>query len=279
MDISLVVCTRNRAAQLADALPYFARLRTGVSWEIVFVYTGSGDATPEMLAAFIGSSGLNARMTEEPRFGLSVARNTGWRQASGKLVVFTDDDCYPAPDYLDRISRCFSETDLGYLGGRVLRFDRNDYEITVQESEHRLDIPPRSFVPPGLVHGANMTVRRDVLERLCGFDERLGAGTKLCSGEDVDILGRASALGLRGAYDPRPLVYHHHRRSKPEELMRLMECYDIGRGAYYAKALMDRRMRWNYLWPVLRKIGGNIWRGEYAVMQREFHGAWKYIVG
>ena len=120
---------------------------------------------------------------------------------------------------------------------------------------------------------------RLVLESAGDFDERLGAGTPLQCGEDVDALARVSALGFPGAYDPRPTVFHHHRRSKPEEVDRLMAGYDVGRGAYFAKALMHRRTRRAFLWPVLRKIGGNFLRCDFAVMRRECYGAWKYVVG
>ena len=92
-------------------------------------------------------------------------------------------------------------------------------------------------------------------------------------------MSRASALGLRGVYDPRPVLFHHHRRSRPEEVKPWLAAYDIGRGAYYAKALLDRDRRWIYLWPTLRRLGGNLWRGNFAATRREFRGAWRYLFG
>jgi GT2 family glycosyltransferase len=276
--ITLVVCTRNRAAQLALALPYFAKLETGERWELVLVDNGSTDATAGVLAAFARGSGLEVSVIGEPRTGLAAARNAGWRRARGAIVAFTDDDCYPVADYLEQVLRCFAGADLGYLGGRVLLYDRNDYPITIKTSEAREDLPPRSFLPAGVIHGANFAVRRDVLEALGGFDERFGAGSGLESAEDIDLVARASAAGWRGAYDPRPVVYHHHRRSKPEDIRRLKAMYDVGRGAFYAKAVLDRRMRRPYLWPVVRRIGGNVARRDFGVLGRELLGAWKFVV-
>src|SRR3546814_9709199 len=66
-----------------------------------------------------------------------------------------------------------------------------------------------------------------------------GAGTPFAC-EDVDALARAAAAGWRGAYDPRPLVYHHHGRKTREDALRLRRVYDTARGAYYAKCIMDR---------------------------------------
>lgn len=278
LDISVVVCTRNRAAQLADALPHFARLQSEASWEIVFVDNGSTDASPGLLDAFAKSSGLNIRVVEEPRAGLSVARNAGWRSAGGSVVAFTDDDCYPAPDHIERLRRCFSDADLGYLGGRVLRFDPADCLLSIQPLDRRVDIPPRSFVAPGFILGANLAFRREILERLDGFDEKLGAG-RLYGGEDDDIVARASALGITGAYHPGPTVFHHHRRSQPEQVKPMLAGFDMARGAFYAKMLANRPTRRIYLWPALRRTAGSIWRRDFAVMARELRGAWRYFVG
>jgi hypothetical protein len=279
MDVSLILCTKNRARQLADALPHYARLKASASWEAILVNNGSTDATAEVLASFAKSVPTEVVLLDETKVGVSAARNTGRKAARGNVIAFTDDDCYPAADYIDQIHRCFAEADLGYLGGRVLLFDRKDLPITIQPLEHRVDIPPHSFIRMGLIHGANMAFRRDVLERVGDFDERMGPGSELHCGEDNDILTRASSLGYAGAYDPRPMLYHHHRRSTREEFDRLMARYDVGRGAYFAKALMDRRRRWVHLWPAVRKIGGNIRRREFSVMRREFQGAWKYVLG
>jgi GT2 family glycosyltransferase len=138
------------------------------------------------------------------------------------------------------------------------------------------DIPPRSFLRAGVVHGANMAFRREVLQQIGDFDERLGPGA-VVYGEELDLLARASAEGFRGAYDPRPVVFHHHRRSSREDVRRLMAIYDLGRGAYYARAVTDPRMCRAFLWPVIRRILGNLRRLDFGVMWREFHGAWKYL--
>src|SRR5262245_42930880 len=92
-DISLVIPTRNRAAQLADTLPHLERLQTRASWEMIIVDNASTDGTYELLSRFAASR-ANTKVLREPKVGAAAARNAGWRAAEGRIVTFTDDDCY-----------------------------------------------------------------------------------------------------------------------------------------------------------------------------------------
>jgi GT2 family glycosyltransferase len=175
--------------------------------------------------------------------GLGRARNLGWRTARGEVVSFTDDDCYPDPDFLTSVLDAFRPNPLlGFLGGKILLYDPTDYKITIQEHDRNESLPPGSFIPAGLIQGANFSLRRAALEAVHGFDEMFGAGA-LFSCEDIDIVARVSAAGWEGAYDPAPLVYHHHGRKTDADASRLMRQYDRGRGAYYAKCLLNPVLR------------------------------------
>ncbi len=249
MDISLVICTRNRASQLSEALRRLERIETAIPWELVIVDNGSTDSTRSVLREFQSRGGLHARaiVTFEGLPGLGRARNTGWRTASGRIIAFSDDDCYPQEDYISRMMECFAEREIGFIGGRVLLFDSTDIRLTIQELGERVELLPRTFIRAGLIQGANFAVRREVLEAVGGFDDRFGAGTPFAC-EDVDLLARASALGWKGAYDPRPVVYHHHgRKSWRFEGRRLLKVYDVARGAYYTKTILNRPMSRVYL--------------------------------
>jgi glycosyltransferase involved in cell wall biosynthesis len=253
MRLSVVVCTRNRASQLRACLDSIGGLSVAVPWELVVVDNGSTDETADVLRRF-GRVFLHPlTVVEEPHPGLGRARNRGWRATAGELIAFTDDDCYPADDYLSQIVACFEDSRLGFVGGRVLLFDPTDFPMTIQELDHRVEIDPKTFIRAGLIHGANFAFRREVLEAIGGFDDGFGAGTPFCC-EDVDALARAAASGWRGAYDPRPLVYHHHRRKTRDEAMRLKRAYDVGRGVYYVKSILDPVMRWRYFRSWLRRI-------------------------
>jgi GT2 family glycosyltransferase len=271
MRLSVVVCTRGRPAQLRVCLDRFRTLAGNAAWELVVVDNGSGDGTSDVLHSYAREAPHPLKLLEEPKPGLGGARNRGWRGAAGELIAFTDDDCYPAKDYLDRLVRCFEDSSLGFVGGRVLLFDPTDFPITIQELDHRVEIEPHAFVPAGLIHGANFAFRREVLEAIGGFDPGFGAGTPFAC-EDVDALGRAAASGWPGAYDPGPVVYHHHGRKTPEAL-RLRRVYALGRGAYYAKSLLDPAMRMRYLRRWLRLMATQSPRRTV----RELRGALAYL--
>jgi glycosyltransferase involved in cell wall biosynthesis len=275
--ISVVVCTRNRVEKLRRAMEAAHELTFPLAWELVIVDNGSTDGTDALLSDFRSEAKIPFRVVVEPRPGLAKARNAGWRAARGDLVAFTDDDCYPASDWLEQLHLCFSETDIGFLGGRVLLYDARDYPITIQESQRRVEVAPGSLIRTGLIHGANFAFKRAVLAEIGGFDPLFGVGACLVSGEDCDALARASFSGHRGAYDPRPVVYHHHGRRTPKDVSDLHVGYDIGRGAYYVKGLLDARMRSAFLRDWASRLYRDIRHRNIQRIGRELKGAARYL--
>jgi len=241
--ISVIICTRNRLDKLRRCLAAFGKIKTEHQWELVVVDNGSTDSTAEYLASLPAHiAGATVRTVREPLPGLAIARNTGVGVSRGDIVAFTDDDCYVAPDYVDAMVRAFEDATIGFIGGRILLYDKNDLPITINESEEYSKILPRIFIGTGHVQGANMAFRRSTLERIGGFDEVfIGA----C--EDTDTIARASWAGIAGAYDPRPTVFHHHGRRTKDQQRQIWAFYDRGRGAYYAKHILNRASRPTYL--------------------------------
>lgn len=270
--ISVIVCTRNRADRLAPFFESVRRLELSEPWQLVLVDSASTDSTHEQLRRFADSFGPHCSVQRATRKGLGHARNVGLRAATAPIVAFFDDDCYAAPDYLAQVLTCFREQpSLGYLGGRIELFDPDDLPVTIKTSQQRQDFPARTLLRAGEIHGANMAFRRDFLQAIGGFDQDLGAGTPFPC-EDIDALARLSLAGAVGAYDPRPLVYHHHGRKSPKDFETLMQGYDAGRGAFFAKMLIFRR--WEYARPWLFRIRYQ----PLAVTRRELASACRWAV-
>lgn len=278
MTVSLVVCTRNRGARLGDFFTALTRLAPPPEgWELILVDNGSTDATADAIHRFAASVPFAVRYVRAATPGLSHARNAGLRHASGRIVAFTDDDCYPQPDYLRAIVDVFAQHRAGVIGGRVVLHDPADARVGVKDVDEGFDIPPKQFVRAGVMHGANMAVRRDVLEQIGGFDPLLGAGTRCVAGEDTDFVARAVWAGWTVRYDPRPVVAHHHGR-KGGDADRQRGAYDRGRGAYYGKWLLDRRARRTYLREWYLTLRRMIRKRDVGPFGRELAGAWRYLL-
>jgi glycosyltransferase involved in cell wall biosynthesis len=273
--VSIVVPTRNRAEHLAQTLPYYNLIHAKADWELIVVDNGSTDDTPNVLRAFEPQAQIKFLWLCEPLPGASRARNLGAKSARGQVIAFLDDDCYPRRDYVDALERSFSTLAIDYLAGRILLFDSHDAAITIQESLESRVFSPKSFIYPGIVHGANMALRREVMEETGGFDVQLGAGTEF-AGEDCDLLSRASALGFTGVYDPRPIVYHHHRRQSFDLVRQLAAYYDHGRGAYYMKGLKDPLLRRQAALMWFKSALRNAFNNHWGIIFRELQGAAHY---
>ena len=248
ISISAIVCTRNRLESLRRCIQTLALVKTAHDWELIIVDNGSNDGTSEMLASLpehVGSARL--KTVYEPKRGLAVARNAGVRQSSGKIIAFTDDDCYVAENYIDALMSSFATNpEIGFLGGRILLYDNADSRTTIQECQDYLYLKPKTFIAAHTVQGANMAFKKEVLDLIGGFNELFGAGTGIAC-EDTDAAAAALWAGVSGAYDPGPTVYHHHGRKTKTDLRPLWKFYEKGLGAYFMKYILRHDSRSEYL--------------------------------
>ncbi len=278
MKISMIVCTRNRASRLPRFLSAVAGLdRVPFVWELLIVDHASTDETGRLIQQFAASAAFPVRALRVAAGALSDAKNQAIAAARGEILAFTDDDCYPRSDYLLALADVFQANDVGVVGGRVVRHDPTDANVSIRDDDTAASIEPGTFVYPGTVHGANLALRREVLAAIGGFDPLLGPGTPCVAAEDIDLVARAVWAGWRARYDPAPVVSHHHGRKPGEEADRVRRGYDYGRGAYYTKFLLNWRARRVYLrgWYELSR------RGPRAVarqrVRRELAGGGRYL--
>ncbi|MDQ3503557.1 MAG: glycosyltransferase family 2 protein [Actinomycetota bacterium] len=213
--LCVVVATRDRAHLLAGLLDALGQVLRPTDEVLVVDSASRTDATARLCA----TRGVRVLRVTEP--GTSRARNAGWHATSAELVAFTDDDCRPQPGWAAALSDALSDRD--FVTGRVLPDRPVAVPISLLDDEHGRDLSERDVVG----HGANCAFRRELLERLGGFDERLGPGTALRAGEDGDLLLRALRLGARGRYEPTAVVVHRQWRSRAQAL-RLSFGYGLG---------------------------------------------------
>jgi glycosyltransferase involved in cell wall biosynthesis len=262
--VAVVVCSRDRAALLRDALAsVVAALRPG---DEAIVVDSASKGVGTLAAA--ADAGLRAVRCDRP--GLARARNVGVRATSAAVLAFTDDDCRVEPGWLDAVAQAFDAGDdraIGFAFGRVLPVQDDGPRLSVRDAgERRRFGAPGPADPVDVGHGANMAFRRAALADIGGFDELLGAGAVFRAAEDHDAVWRALRRGWDGVYDPAIVVRHEQHRATSQWL-RVRHGYGIGSGAFAAKAARidpeaGRRLLRERLW----------WRGARAALVEARHG-------
>ncbi|HWC06560.1 MAG TPA: glycosyltransferase [Gemmatimonadota bacterium] len=261
MSASLVLCTRDRPGLLAEAI---ASILAGHARPAELLVV---DQSREPRLDLRGAAPQDCEIRHLPRktAGLSRARNEGVREARFPLLVFTDDDVRVSPGWLDALLAALERG-----GGRVVATGRvvpeeipgrNGFVPTLKRCDRRVVYEGRVGVDP--LTTFNMALHRDAYERVGGFDERLGPGTRFPGGEDNEFAFRLLEAGYRIECVP-DAVLHHRAWRAPEEYAALRWGYGRGQGAFLAKhaSLRDRFM--------LRRLGGTAWRLPLRAAERFF---------
>jgi len=270
VDLSIIVCTRNRRDAVTACLDSIAASMdsvSGLATEIVVVDNGSQDGTRDVLRSWAAARGCHTSIVEESGAGLARARNAGVAASKGRLLAFTDDDCQLSRTHLrDLVGHDAADIEPVVRGGRVELGNPLDLPCTIKRDANRRRIdrrqqPMRDVAPGGFILGCNMAMRRTVFDKLGPFDERFGAGAIFKSGEDTDYILRAYFDGVPVEYVPDMVVYHFHGRRKPHQLASLLSGYDEGNGALYAKFIwrhpeLFRPLYWDIRNGVRELFGG-----------------------
>lgn len=148
----------------------------------------------------------------EGRPGSYAARNRALRQAKGDVVAFTDGDCIPYPDWIERgLAALATHPEAGLVAGRIEVFPRDRRLTWVERYEMAYAFPQDKFVAEQHFGAtANVFTRRSVLDRVGPFN------ADLKSGGDRDWGQRVHAAGLAVVYAPDVVVRHPARRTFKE---------------------------------------------------------------
>jgi GT2 family glycosyltransferase len=217
--------------------------QTWADWDLLVVGQGDELAVRAAVAAAAGDD-PRVRFVHQAGRGLSRARNLAARLAGGEVLAFTDDDCEADPEWLAALAAGFARGDgdrVGLVAGAVAappatRRLSTCPAIAPADALYDPRRTPRRPPPGWDWMGANFAVRRDVLARLGGWDELLGAGTDFPAGEDTDFKIRLEAAGVPMVTTPAAVVRHAAgRREGVRAVLRSQRGYARGNGATAAK--------------------------------------------
>jgi glycosyltransferase involved in cell wall biosynthesis len=222
VDVSVVICTRNRAAFLKTCLKNLQKQKSKPREIIVVDNASIGDETRMVCSLFD-----NVKYVREDRLGLDRARNRGAIEATSSIVAYTDDDTLPDKYWTYRLSESFKDPSIAAMTGLVMAASLNTEAEVIFEKFwpfNRGYIPKKydyNFIsahletgPPvwEIGAGANMAFRKTTFEQVGYFDERLDVGAAGCSG-DSELWYRILTNGSAILYDPLAVVQHTHRDS------------------------------------------------------------------
>lgn len=212
--LSVVIATYNRVASLERLLAsvHNAKGLESISVQLLVVDNGSNDRTAELLKTEKEKRHpYRFHVLRELNRGKSYALNRGLNEATGRIIMIIDDDVVIDPWALKKHLECYELTSYDAVQGRVLPGLDVQGKSADLERIREYNIPVIDYGESirdvrGLT-GTNMSFRRELVERIGGFDVRLGPGASGFS-EDTEFSLRVRKAGFKIGYTPHAIVYH-----------------------------------------------------------------------
>lgn len=241
--VSVVVCTYNGSRTIRGCLEGLLKLDYS-DFEVIVVDDGSTDATAVVVGEFAHRD--NFRVISTENLGLSSARNTGMRAATGEIIAYLDDDAFPDPHWLTYLASTFMTTSHAGVGGPNIAPPGDglvaDCVANAPGNPHHLLISDREAEH---IPGCNMAVRKTCLEAIGGFDPLFRV-----AGDDVDVCWRLRQQGWTLGFSPAAMVWHHRRNS-------VRAYWKQQQGYGKAEALLEKK------WPEKYSSMGHLtWSGQ-----------------
>jgi glycosyltransferase involved in cell wall biosynthesis len=256
------------------------------NYEIVIVENCSSDRTTAVAGRY------PVKLLHNSAPGPSAARQLGFLNSQADIVAFTDADCYADVNWLSELLMPYSDSQVGGVGGAVLAYKHTGRNLIEQWGE---DNQPFANFGSGIgeflphLHTCNASYRRELLQRVGGFD------TRLVTADDTDVSWRLQLkTGCTLAYAPGAIIYHHHRATRRglakqyrqygfaeillDTMYRDQPCYPRTRGWQVKRMLGQLSVLPRYLAStVLRGI--RMVRGKATPYQAAWPGLWLLVEG
>lgn len=200
MLVSVIIPTFNGRDTITQCLTALLNQDWDGDIEIIVVDDGSSDGTMESVRSFPGVS-----LLRQNNAGPAAARNRGALTARGDVLLFTDDDCQPLPDFVRRMVAPLQQ-DVGIVGTKGTYLSRQATLIArfrQVEYEERYALMKRHRYTD-FIDTYAAAFRKDAFSGVGGFDENVLAA------EDADLSFRLAARGERMVFVPEARVYHRH---------------------------------------------------------------------
>jgi L-malate glycosyltransferase len=251
--LTVMMATYNGASTLPLVLEAYLGIEAPAGgWRVVIADNGSTDGTKDVIQAF--ARWLPVTYVYEPTPGKNQALNAALPAALGDLIVFTDDDAVPCPDWLQQF-RVTADTrpDFDMFGGRVVPRWPAPPEpwilaLVPQSVVYAITpVLPSGPVPRQWLFGPNMAIRKKIFDLGYRFDPTIGpCGTNYAQGSEAELTRRLDRAGYRAWFCSEAVVEHLIPPHHLTERWILKRARRYGRGQ--ARFLRTQpRGAWSYL--------------------------------
>lgn len=215
--ISTVVVNYNAKKYLTPCLSSVLNCNYS-NFELIVVDNGSKDGSQELVEEISRNNGRTKLIKNETNLGLTIARNQGIKIAKGKYVAFIDNDTRVSPDWLEKAIEVFeSEPRIGACQCKLILdgtdniidcvgeyLGPNGFLIQLAISGKEKDVGQFNRITEILApKGAGMIIRKDVLDKIHGFDDDY-----FIYMDETDAAWRIWLQGYRVVLIPDSIVYH-----------------------------------------------------------------------
>jgi len=218
--ISVIICCHNSSKRICDTLKHLAVqiVHPEFFYEIVLVDNNCIDETVETALNCWNSLGnpFPLHVVQQPKAGLTFARQKGIDTAKFEYVILCDDDNWLCKDYLKRTINLFeSLPDVSIIGGigeAVFESNPPEWFHKLKGFGYAVGDEGRSSGYTDSVYGAGMAIRKSIFNKLIKVDTSFiltdRKGTALSSGGDVEICLIFSRTGYK-IYMDKNLCFKH----------------------------------------------------------------------
>jgi glycosyltransferase involved in cell wall biosynthesis len=214
--ISLIIPAYNEEAYLPACLDAVMQNVAGKAMEIIVVDNNSTDGTKAVVERYPGVT-----YVFEPEKGITRARQRGFLASTGDILAYVDADTLPPANWIEQIWEQFErKKDLACLSGPYSFYDLSGMRNKISTGWF-VAARPLYGITGYMMVGGNFAIRRDVLEKMGGFDSSIEF-----YGEDVDIAKRARKQG-KVLFSPRFVMPTSGRRMKKQGFAKIAGIYFI----------------------------------------------------
>jgi len=222
-DLSIVICTYKRSEQLEEALiSSINQTEDKQNYEILVI---NNDIESKEIEKLVNDTRKKHKLDETflkyyvaPVKGLSYARNTGMWEATGKYILYIDDDSVCDKDNVKEIIKAFKDNpNAGVVGGNIiLRVPKDVDDIYLPQyaglwSQYKMEGHSYTKIDEwyGYPYGANIGTLRESLLKIGGFRTAYGRKENdFSGGEEIVISSLISKLGKEIIINPNAKVDH-----------------------------------------------------------------------